>query len=482
MLNSVYDNLVRKFLLFIFFFLLFLRLSPSNVLADWDLFVDPVAAAANIETTQEANDYLFGSIYGIQDSSGGTLVTEHTRTVHIRFSGLTPGQEYDICLSTNCLLITGETKGLSSLIDDDAFFADVKTDKKPANANGDLDLYVCATGENSLRIAGTEVGTQCDEKDYFHGRHLYGLVIGTEDGIVESAPFYVSMYYPYAYVRPSQIKPGEQIKVYINGTKPPHNSGKRNNYAVEIAKADNPSHIFDQQCTEIEPSTDSNFNPDEIVFDGRTEGDYLIKINEQAHEGGWKVGRSGCSAEFTYYWILIRVRDAKYWDENPTESSVIEIITDPNGADVPGGKKAKKSPPPPCAEYDRSSQGSLGELGNCTKVKTAIGDIGTSASDFIGSVFSIILGLSGGLAILLIIYGGYQLMASRGKPEAMEAARDQITAAIIGLLFIIFAFVILQVIGVDILKIPGFEGPDPEVRSNVTSPDMPSGSQKSLFQ
>jgi len=41
-------------------------------------------------------------------------------------------------------------------------------------------------------------------------------------------------------------------------------------------------------------------------------------------------------------------------------------------------------------------------------------------------------------------------------PEALKDARDQLISAIIGLIFIIFSLVILQIIGVDILRIPGF--------------------------
>jgi hypothetical protein len=47
-------------------------------------------------------------------------------------------------------------------------------------------------------------------------------------------------------------------------------------------------------------------------------------------------------------------------------------------------------------------------------------------------------------------------MISQGNPEQVKGAREQLTAAIIGLLFIIFSLVILQIIGVNILKIPGF--------------------------
>lgn len=103
--------------------------------------------------------------------------------------------------------------------------------------------------------------------------------------------------------------------------------------------------------------------------------------------------------------------------------------------------------PPPCAIFENDK---------CIAVNTAIGEISTEPAGFVKSIFSIVLGLSGGIALILIIIAGYRLMASHGNPEAVQAARDQLISAIVGLLFIIFSFVILQVIGVDILKIPGF--------------------------
>jgi len=92
----------------------------------------------------------------------------------------------------------------------------------------------------------------------------------------------------------------------------------------------------------------------------------------------------------------------------------------------------------------------------CTSVMTAVGPIKTDATGFVQSIFKIVLGLAGGIALILIIFSGYRYMASQGNPEAVKAATEQLTSAIIGLLFIIFSFVILQMVGVDILQIPGF--------------------------
>lgn len=105
-------------------------------------------------------------------------------------------------------------------------------------------------------------------------------------------------------------------------------------------------------------------------------------------------------------------------------------------------------PPAPCASNIVN--------GSCTKISTGLGDIGTTPTGLIQSVFRIVLSLSGGIALLLIIFSGYRLLASQGNPEAVKGAREQLTAAIVGLLFIILALVILQIIGVDVLHIPGF--------------------------
>ena len=132
-------------------------------------------------------------------------------------------------------------------------------------------------------------------------------------------------------------------------------------------------------------------------------------------------------------------------------------------------------PLPPCAEWGvwngstyvpvgdkikdyQNDDGSFraGNNVNCIKFKTAIGEINPGPTTLVTRIFSLVLGIAGGIALILIILSGYKMMASQGNPEALVAARDQLLSAVIGLLFIIFSFVILQVIGVDVLKIPGF--------------------------
>lgn len=90
-------------------------------------------------------------------------------------------------------------------------------------------------------------------------------------------------------------------------------------------------------------------------------------------------------------------------------------------------------------------------------IPTAIGCIDVSGpSVFVNTILNLAIGLAGGIAILLIIFGGFQILASSGNPEKVSAGKEMITSAIAGLLLIVFAIFILRIIGVEILKIPGF--------------------------
>ncbi len=95
--------------------------------------------------------------------------------------------------------------------------------------------------------------------------------------------------------------------------------------------------------------------------------------------------------------------------------------------------------------------------GVCNKVTTGLNiDISTSVGGFTGSLFQLLLSIAGGIAIILIIFSGYNMMMSQGNPEKVKGAQETLTAAIVGLLFMIFSTTILQITGFNILHIPQF--------------------------
>lgn len=66
------------------------------------------------------------------------------------------------------------------------------------------------------------------------------------------------------------------------------------------------------------------------------------------------------------------------------------------------------------------------------------------------------VGLIGGIALLMLIYGGYNILTSRGEPNKVNIGKSCIIYSIVGLLLAIFGYVFIQFIAVDILHIPGF--------------------------
>lgn len=87
-------------------------------------------------------------------------------------------------------------------------------------------------------------------------------------------------------------------------------------------------------------------------------------------------------------------------------------------------------------------------------VHTGIGDIDTDPAKFVNAILRIAIGMAGGIAFLLIIYGGFRLALSSGDPKAIQEGRDIITSAIVGLIIIVLSVFLLRVIGIDILGLP----------------------------
>jgi hypothetical protein len=87
---------------------------------------------------------------------------------------------------------------------------------------------------------------------------------------------------------------------------------------------------------------------------------------------------------------------------------------------------------------------------------TAVGCIPTTYQGLTSSLIKIGLSIAGGVALLMILSAAFTLTTSQGEPKAATEAKDQLTAAVAGLLFIIFSITILQFIGVSILQLPGF--------------------------
>ncbi|MBN1263433.1 MAG: hypothetical protein JW991_03670 [Candidatus Pacebacteria bacterium] len=95
--------------------------------------------------------------------------------------------------------------------------------------------------------------------------------------------------------------------------------------------------------------------------------------------------------------------------------------------------------------------------GELTGTKTALGCIPTRADQFSPWLIGRAMAIAGGVAFILMVIAGFMILTASGKPERVQAGRELLTAAISGLLLIIFAIFILRLIGVNILQIPGLD-------------------------
>lgn len=129
---------------------------------------------------------------------------------------------------------------------------------------------------------------------------------------------------------------------------------------------------------------------------------------------------------------------------------------------VPPGAGIAPPPPTACADPTKctlaggSSCNDPNDPSRGPGFKTAIGCVHTSPIEFTKDAMAFLLGIGGGLAFLMMILGAFQMLTSAGNPETLQTGRERLQSAVIGLLFVIFATLLLQIIGFDILRLPGF--------------------------
>ncbi len=89
-------------------------------------------------------------------------------------------------------------------------------------------------------------------------------------------------------------------------------------------------------------------------------------------------------------------------------------------------------------------------------VWTAVGCISRQPTSMIQTLMGIGLSLAGGVCLLMMLAAGFTFSTSQGDPKKTGQAKEMMTSAIVGLVFILLSVTLLQFIGVSLLGIPGF--------------------------
>ncbi|MEK7102533.1 MAG: pilin, partial [Patescibacteria group bacterium] len=76
------------------------------------------------------------------------------------------------------------------------------------------------------------------------------------------------------------------------------------------------------------------------------------------------------------------------------------------------------------------------QAGGCITLDSAI-QLGVNYGRFL-------LGLSGSVALVIFVWGGFLMLTSAGNPKKVQGGKDKMVAAIIGLIIIFSAFTVVK--------------------------------------
>ncbi len=104
-----------------------------------------------------------------------------------------------------------------------------------------------------------------------------------------------------------------------------------------------------------------------------------------------------------------------------------------------------------------------------------------SIPSFVSGLYNYAIGISGTLAIIMIIYGGIEYLASGGNESALGDAKDRIMSAIWGLLLLAGSYLILNTINPQLVSLNLISQPVPPMQTSGGTNNGGSTEQRSLL-
>lgn len=77
---------------------------------------------------------------------------------------------------------------------------------------------------------------------------------------------------------------------------------------------------------------------------------------------------------------------------------------------------------------------------------------GVTVYDILGRVIKAALGVTGAVALVMFIYGGFLMMFSGGNPSAVKKGKDTLVMAVLGLVVIFASYAIVNFVITSITK------------------------------
>lgn len=96
----------------------------------------------------------------------------------------------------------------------------------------------------------------------------------------------------------------------------------------------------------------------------------------------------------------------------------------------------------------------------CISAGTSVGfSDQKGAPSFVQAMLNVVFSLTGGIAFLYLMYGGFTILTSQANPEKLNYGWRLVYGAIVGVILTLGSVFIINLVGAGILRIPGFGGP-----------------------
>ncbi len=133
-------------------------------------------------------------------------------------------------------------------------------------------------------------------------------------------------------------------------------------------------------------------------------------------------------------------------DSTPDHSSCSTLVVEPTSNAAPTAQ--------PGRQYTM--------IGCITSEGGFFNNAGSGASSFTQALFDLIVfKMIGGIAFLYLLYGAFIVITSQAEPEKLNHGKRIFYGAIVGLVFVLASVFLVNIIGSNILKIPGFTSVTP---------------------
>jgi len=81
-----------------------------------------------------------------------------------------------------------------------------------------------------------------------------------------------------------------------------------------------------------------------------------------------------------------------------------------------------------------------------------------AAASVVQTILNLIFSITGGAALIALIYGAFLVLTSQAEPEKLNQGKRIIFGAIVGVIFALGSVFLVNLLASGILKIPGFSG------------------------